>query len=366
MKARTNEATWLEKEKRWVVQIMKDGQRKRFYSSLPSKKGKIEAEKKADEWLRTSVHDDNRRVKELYEEFIEDMRRNDMYTTQYEGYGRREIIPCIGHKRIGDVTELDCQNILTVCYRKGFAKHTLQNIRGCITSFLRYCRAGKYTLLRPEILKVNRKAPTREKRSLQPEELKTLFASEATEWYGSHVKDWYIYMYRFIVSTGLRPGEACGLRRQDIHEDGTVTLCESFNNQKQMTAGKNENARRTFRMNAEAERAWNDQKKMLIEEGIVSQWAFPRRDNGEITTQKKLSVEWRRYQAHNKITYTTLYELRHTYVSINKEMPEDLLKSQVGHSPSMQTRSVYSHQLQGEMDKAARYSTEAFLAILNK
>ena len=119
-------------------------------------------------------------------------------------------------------------------------------------------------------------------------------------------------------------------------------------------------------MNAEAERAWNDQKEMLREEGIVSQWAFPRRDNGEITTQKKLSVEWRRYQAHNKITYTTLYELRHTYVSINKEMPEDLLKSQVGHSPSMQTRSVYSHQLQGEMDKAARYSTEAFLAILNK
>ena len=50
-KLRTNEAAWNELQGRWCIRVQSDGVRKAFYSSKPGKKGKIEAERKADEWL---------------------------------------------------------------------------------------------------------------------------------------------------------------------------------------------------------------------------------------------------------------------------------------------------------------------------
>ena len=45
---RKNEAIWIEKSQRWQIKVQKDGVRRAFYSFTPSKRGKIEAEKKAD------------------------------------------------------------------------------------------------------------------------------------------------------------------------------------------------------------------------------------------------------------------------------------------------------------------------------
>lgn len=364
MKQRINEATWIEKEGRWRISIMRDGVRRKFYSATVGKSGKIEAEKKADAWLKESIHDENKKCAELFDMYIEDMRRNDLYTKQYEGYGKRYIKPHIGRKRISDLKEQDLQDILTDGYRHGLYKKTLQNVRACISSFLRFCRAGGFTTLRPEMLRVNKKAPTSQKRTLQPNELRVLFASEETTWHDRIVKDWYIYAYRFAVATGMRPGELCGLRWQDIKNEKTVSLCESFNNDKVMTTGKNDNARRTFMLNDEAHRALNAQKIMLKEERIVSPWVFPRQDTGDISTQQKILRSFHKYCEHNGIKHTTLYELRHTYVSVNKEMPTELLKAQVGHAESMRTFDVYGHELQGEQERAARYSTLAFNSIL--
>lgn len=364
-RTRTNEAVWNEKERRWYIQIMKKGVRRRFYSSVPGRKGKIEAERKADEWLRSELKDGSIKISALFDLYIKDMEANDLYTKQYTGYGRRYILPDIGKKRIDDLCEQDLQNILTKQYRRGLSKHTLQNVRGCLSSFLRFCRASNYTKLHPELLRVNKNAKSGSRRALQPNELRILFSSEETLMYGKPVRDWYIYAYRFLVATGLRPGELCGIRWQDVSDDYTVTVCESYNNDLQMTTGKNENARRTFKLNAEAIRALDAQKRALMENGIISQWVFPRQLDGEISTQQKILRAFHKYCEHNGIAHTTLYELRHTYISVNKEMPTELLKAQVGHSAAMDTYSVYSHELQGERERAAEYSTFAFQNIIN-
>ena len=364
MRIRTNEAKWLEKEGRWCIQIMRNGIRRNFYSRTPGRKGKLEAERKADDWISSEIKDGSVKVSVLFDLYIKDMEDNDLYTKQYIGYGRRYILPDIGNKKIESLCEQDLQNILTKQYKRGLSKHTLQNLRGCISSFLRFCRASKYTTLRPEMLRVNKKAKCGQKRALQPDELRILFSSVATTLYGKETFDWYIYAYRFAVTTGIRPGELCGLRWRDVTKDGTVSLCESYNNDREMTTGKNENARRSFKLNAEAINALQAQKKMLKENGIISTWVFPRHLDGEISTQQKILRAFHRYCQHNGIEHTTLYELRHTYVSVNKEMPTELLKAQVGHSSAMPTLDVYGHELQGERERAADYSTEAFRKII--
>ena len=50
-KERTTEAAWSDKYKRWSIKVRQDGQRKAFYSSTPGRRGKFEAERKADAWL---------------------------------------------------------------------------------------------------------------------------------------------------------------------------------------------------------------------------------------------------------------------------------------------------------------------------
>lgn len=58
------------------------------------------------------------------------------------------------------------------------------------------------------------------------------------------------------------------------------------------------------------------------------------------------------------------YELRHTYVSVNDEMPTGHKKQVVGHSRSMDTEGIYGHKKAGDMRRAAEYSDAAFAKIL--
>ena len=61
----------------------------------------------------------------------------------------------------------------------------------------------------------------------------------------------------------------------------------------------------------------------------------------------------------------SLYELRHTFVSIAKVLPEGQLTTIVGHSKSMDTFGVYGHELNGEREKSAAILDDEFSRILS-
>lgn len=86
---RKNEAIWIEKSQRWQIKVQKDGVRRAFYSSTPSKKGKIEAEKKADKWLATNTKDENIRVGKLWADFLNEVKTTVSHTA-YE-IGRAHV-----------------------------------------------------------------------------------------------------------------------------------------------------------------------------------------------------------------------------------------------------------------------------------
>ncbi|MBO7171653.1 MAG: hypothetical protein J6V52_01675, partial [Bacteroidaceae bacterium] len=65
---RRAEAAWVESRSRWQINVQQGGKRKTFTSSTPGRKGKHEAESKADEWLDAGQPDDIRfdRAWEIY------------------------------------------------------------------------------------------------------------------------------------------------------------------------------------------------------------------------------------------------------------------------------------------------------------
>jgi integrase len=366
MSSRKNEARWIEKRKRWQINVQSDGERRTFTDSTTGKKGKIACERKADKWLDTKLVGENTRVEAMLDRWYERIKRTTSfgYYNQYEKYIRIWIKPVIGTKRIGRLTQQDLQDVIDKAYDSGkLAKKTLMNIRGCMMTFMKFCRDSKATQFHPETLSIPNGARISKKKVATSNDIKTLFTKSTTKRYGKEVEDIYIHAYRFMVLTGMRPGERTALKPECI-KGNKVTIYESINDEGNLTPGKNDNARRTYLLDYHAVKVLDDQVSMLQRLGWISAYVFPDYDRGFIP-QDKFRKAWKRYCEANGITGApTPYELRHTWVSINKKMPDGLKKLIVGHSKDMDTDGTYGHEMEGDMEEAAEYMSDAFKKIL--
>jgi len=361
---RKNEANWIESRERWQINVQQDGERKTFSSSTLGKKGKIEAERKADEWLKAKHQNLNARFDSLYKEFLDEILLLTSKTNyiKHEQIGRLWLAPHLKFKRVVAITEQDWQNCINAAYKAGKYKKTLQNIRAVITKFTRYARKRGIPMHRPEFLDIPKDAPEKEKKILQPSGLKTLFAHDTIRQYGKDRFVFFIYAFRFIVLTGVRRGELCALKKRDV-KDGFVSIRGSVNTLNQETRGKNDNARRWFALSQHAKDVLQKQAEMLKEKGVISPYLFPD-EFGERLDPNHLYKCWYTYRKQHGIK-SSLHEMRHTLISVAKaDVPEQLLKRTVGHSQSMDTFGVYGHDVQGEMERVAGILDEIFSKTL--
>ena len=207
-------------------------------------------------------------------------------------------------------------------------------IRAAETAFVKWCRRNKYTTLYPD-LSIPKNARMGKRTILQPTALKVLFSVDTRTYYGKLVFDEYIYAYRFAVATGLRPGELIGLWYGDI-KGNTVNLRRSINVHREQTTGKNENAIRSFDMGKEAREAYEAQVQLLKAQGMLLNYNTPL---FQIPSEHALYRRWESYQEANGLEpKVSLYELRHTFVSVESSVLTDSqLKMLVGHSKNMDT-----------------------------
>lgn len=353
MGKRTNTAVWMEKYNRWQINVQKDGKRRSFTSSKPGRTGQREANAKADAWLDDNIDHQKSKVSSLFEEYLErkKLTTSESNSRQIESFGRVHILPVIETKKIGSLSEDDLQKIIDLAYSKGLSKKTLQGIRSTLYSFIKFCRSKKVTTLTPEDLIIPKGALTSEKTILQPEHLKILFSSTGTQLYNVPAFDSYIFAYRFHVLTGLRPGELIGLRWEDIIEN-EVHVKRSINRLGKVTRGKNDNAIRKFILSEKAMEVLEEQKKISA--------TYPEGPVFEIVTQENYRRRWEKYCSVNGIPHVTPYELRHTFVSMAKNLSEGRVKALVGHSKNMDTFGVYGHEVNGEMAETAKLLNSIF------
>lgn len=367
MAERKNEAAWMEKQERWQIKVQKDGERKAFYSTTPGKKGKIEAEKKADKWLGSAPTTDRLKFGKAWEEWLAKQAKvngedNPTYKKN-RSIGINYILPTLQYKKLSSIRLQDWQDIIDNAYtEKNLSKKTLENIRGAMTSFWRFCKKNRYACERPEELEIPRGASVGERKILQPSDLGVLLSEDTITHYGRQVPCHYIHYWRFAVFTGLRPGELIGLQNTDI-TGRVLSVRRSVNVDGVETRGKNNNARRTIVLTDYALAELEAQRQMLREMGIISPWVFPA-DDGTVSEEQHIYRRWQTYRRQHNITHASLYELRHTFVSINADVPDALLKQAVGHSKAMDTRGVYGHAVDGQQERTAKLIEAAFDEVL--
>ena len=230
-------------------------------------------------------------------------------------------------------------------------------------NFLKFCRSCKVTTLFVEGLYIPKGAQTKEKTILQPSEIKILFNVDTTIDHKKEIKEIYINAYRWEVITGLRPGEVLGLKWSDF-KNNTLHLKRSLNAYGEITSGKNDNARRSFYLTEFANAILASQKELLKSLGISSNdYVFCNKYCDPIK-QNNYYKHWVKYCEVNGITKTTPYELRHTFVSAVKSIPEGYLKQVVGHSKDMDTYGTYSHEVDGDQKATAQLIQSIFCKII--
>lgn len=369
MGKRTNSAVWMDKYNRWQIKVQKDGIRKTFYSSTKGRKGQRECHAKADAWLDDNIINASVKVATLFDRWIEELKvtTSKSFWRQYEGYGRNYIKPQIGTIKLENVNEQHLQEVILFAYQNGNDKKklsdkTLRNIRACLSAFIKYGRKNKATTLFPESLYIPKAAKKSEKKVLQPNDFSLLFSCTKTVYHQKEIDEWYIHAYRFEVVTGLRPGELIGLKNEDIQDD-ICTLHGAINVYNEHTTGKNKNALRSFVLPDIALQILDEQRTMLRNADVSSPYVFPD-PNGEHTKQITYYKRWRNYRNHNKISPVTLYELRHTFISANKELPLELIKPIVGHGKDFDTFGTYGHILGDEQYRAAALINNVFARLI--
>ena len=362
---RSAEAIWNEKQQRWIIKVQKNGVRKSFASSTKGRKGKHEAENKADTWLEKGTVD--MRFPAAWEAFLADKREHTgtSNSRQIEFYGRKYILPTIGSLKLSMLSPALWQKCIDVPYKQGLSRRTCTNVRATINTFVKFCRRNRWDIeqLEDGDLIVKKDAPVGVRQILQPQDIATLFTEDTYCGTGHYPRPaHYIHAWRFLTVTGLRRGELCGLRHEDIEGD-IVHIQRSINEQLEETRGKNDNANRWFILPGLAKNILADQAAMQKRLGIISPWVFPD-ENGDRTDPRRLYGKWRTYKTQHGIQ-STLHELRHTFVSVVKnELPLPQLKAIVGHSDSMDTFGVYGHEVDGELKETAQVVDRVFSRIL--
>lgn len=364
IQTRTNQAKWDAARKRWRIDVQRNGVRRSFYSSQPGRNGKAECHRKADVWINEGTIGGDTRCGVLLDRYLTNLeqRIGVSKARNTRSYANTHIRPHIHNTRVCNLTTQHAQIILDNCSH--LASNTVGKIRTILYNFLLFCRKQNLTKLTLDDVTRPKGVEMPKRRSLQPDELRVLFECGQTAYRNQAVQDWYIHAYRFLVATGLRPGELIALKHGAV--DGhLVRITGSINVAGEHTEGKNANAKRDMRLSGLAKRILDDQYTMLGAAGVVSEYIFCT-PNGATINERTLLHRWSRYCKHNNIPHTVLYELRHTYISINKDMPEALLKLQVGHTPDMDTYGVYSHKIEGDLERVAIHSDAAFAAILDR
>lgn len=343
---------WDTKKNRWVLDVCIDGIRKQFTSAQEGRKGLKEVNTKYQSWLMDECTGEQT-VNQVCNEYLEDLiARRGIEAPSYiqnERYMRLYIRPKLGKLKMNRITLRQWQAVINDARgtRAPLSKKTLTNLRAIISSLVKFGYQNyQCELLRGELY-IPAGHSQKEKEILQPSEIRKLFEAPSDKF--------YYPLFLTLIATGLRPGEALGLKVEDVQGE-VIHVKRAVNTQGNITEGKNANAKREVPIGATVRRILDDTIERNNRLKLDTEWVFCSPD-GSVGNQSTMRNQWNELKAERELNKNvSVYGLRHTFVSLMKSasLPEQQIKQIVGHSISMSTFETYGHIVDGESKKSAQ------------
>lgn len=332
--------------RRWRIQVRHEGRRYSFSSSIKGAKGRRDCQQKYDKWYYGEASGE-KTVSRVASEYLEDLKARcgeDSPSIRHnEGYIRLYIVPKCGEKKINKMTLRDWQSIINEATGRNrpLSEKTLKNLRSIIMAIIKFGYEDYQCEMPRGKLYIPKGHAKKEKEILQKEDIRRLFEPS----------DLFFHpMFCFLVLTGLRPGEALGIKIEDVLSD-RVEIKRSINDQNNITEGKNENSRRIVPLCSLAKSILENTIARNERMNLRTEWVFCSPD-GSHGCQSTMRNHWKKLKRERSLP-GTVYSLRHTFISMMKNvMPEQMVKDIVGHSVSFDSFSVYGHILSSENSEA--------------
>ena len=343
---------------RWRIQVRYEGKRLSFSSSVPGVKGRKECQRKYDQWYYGEASGE-KTVARVAKEYLEDVKArcgtDSPAYEQYEGYIRLYIVPKCGQKKICKMTLRDWQNVINEATgtKKALSEKTLKNLRGIIMGIIRFGYEDFQCELPRGRIYIPKGHSKQEKEFLQKDDVRRLLEP-------SHL--WYHPLFCFLLLTGMRPGEALGLKVGDVLPD-RVVIKRAINARGHITPGKNDNSRRVIPIGDLASGILRQTIQRNEDYNLRTEWIFCSPD-GSQGKQNGMRKHWGKLKAQRDLP-GTVYSLRHTFITLMKNvLPEQTIKDIVGHSVSFDSFGTYGHILDTESREAAQVIDLTFGADL--
>ena len=342
--------------------------------------GKMTVRAWSEIWLREYVDPKAREPGEAKKRGTMTAQSCRMYHSKTEGY----ILPAIGHMRIAEVKDVHLQRLLNV--QADMSDSHIKKLRIVLSSMFHQAHKSRLIPYDPaEDLELPA-ADAGSRRSLTDYEREILLQVAATHKHGLWI--------RFLLATGIRPGESAPLQIYDLVFDSTQPHVRIY---KDIEGGTND-------MVSEPKTAAGIRKvplpaslipdlKRAVHGRELDEYLFPARDGKSMVTASGIASRWRSFayqmdlamgaehtpnghiydpadlnpdgspmypdpddptvprNGHRIAPDLCLYCLRHTYCTDlqKKEVPLTAAKYVMGHSNISTTADIYGHSGDAEV-----------------
>ena len=353
---------------RWGATVtLDDGGRKTFYGrSRRQVQDRLkELERQREQGLLIASAD--QLTGDFLARWLEDSVRNSVRPKTYDSYelNVRRLQPLIGSVRLGSLSPAHVQSAYGALLRRGLSARSVHHAHAVLH------RALKQAVLWNMIARNPTEAASRP-RPIRTE-MKTLSESEVRRLFEASEDDRFHALWIVLATTGVRLGEALGLRWEDVDLPGGRMMVKRAL-QRQRGKGlvfvepKTGRSRRTIHLAQGAIAALGRQKRLQAEERLVNgpEW----QEHGLVfATKIGRPVEggqanWRFHKALRGagLPDIRVHDLRHTAATIlmTRGVHPKVVQEMLGHSTIALTLDTYSHAAPAMHAQAAAQMNELF------
>lgn len=306
------------------------------------------------------LKDDDVKLAELFERWFNDVMRHQIAPSTFSNYqtvARMHILPRLGNKRLVELNVNDVDRLLSQKADSGLSPSTVRRIRAVLAQCLD--QAIRWELLHRNVASLSRspKMLRHEGRTLSPDQARHLLETLR----GHHNEA----LYALMLSTGLRRGEALGLRWTDFdRKTGVLRILRQLKRegtQLVTTDTKTSLSRRAVNLpDPMLKTLLSHEVRQVDEKGrLGDSWI----DSGYIFTSsigtpidpRNLYREFRAICRNAGLGDWHPHELRHSAASLmlSQGVKIQVVSQVLGHSSIRMTADVYGHILEPDRKEAA-------------
>ena len=353
--------------KKWLVRVYlgRDGAGKRRYHNKTIHGTKKDAERYKTKVMRDRdtgelVELSRKPLGEYLSEWLESVAKPRVKARTLQSYREMAnlyLLPALGHHRLGSITPMDIQACYSGMLDRGLSARTVRYAHAVLRSALD--QAVKWNLLsrNPATLVSLPRMVRAESRALSPKEAQAfLAAAQEDRWHA---------LWVVLVATGLRPGEAMGLKWPDLVNNRLHiqrVLVPGSKGTWRFADPKTARSRRSVTLPEIATQALRQHRVDQAREKLAAGGSY--HDNGlvfagvtgEPVDMRSLTRNhFHRILEKAGLPKIRLYDLRHTSATLLLAAGEHpkIVSERLGHSSVMLTLDTYSHVLPDMQARAA-------------